>query len=239
MSALVEGAGRLGIHLSPGHLARFDQLQAALLEWNQRVNLTRITDPAAIETRHYLDSLTAALPLLGRLQAGEALRLVDIGSGAGFPGLPLKIVFPALRVTLVESTRKKATFIRAAVEMLNLDGVEVAAERAETLATRPDHRDGYDWATGRAVGSLPQVLELAAPFLAPGGLLVAQRSGDLERAVEAAAPVYGQLKLWSRASVTVALPGLEGRGLVVAEKYAPTPKKFPRRPGMARKEPLG
>src|SRR5882672_5313507 len=107
MSVLIDSAARLNIELSDGQLARLDQLGAALREGNTRVNLTRITDPAEIETRHFLDSLTAAMPLMDRLRAGDPLRLVDVGSGGGIPGLPLKIAFPRLRVTLVESVGKK------------------------------------------------------------------------------------------------------------------------------------
>src|SRR5262245_19887727 len=106
MSALVEGALSLGIELSSGQLAQLDQLGAALREANARINLTSITDPAEIETRHFLDSLSAAMPLLDRLRAGEPVRLVDVGSGGGMPGLPLKIAFPQIRVSLVESVGK-------------------------------------------------------------------------------------------------------------------------------------
>src|SRR5215831_5689217 len=188
MSALVDGARTLGIELSSAQLAQLDQLGAALREANQRMNLTRITDPDEIETRHFLDSLTAALPLLDRLQSDQVVRLVDIGSGGGMPGLPLKIAFPRLLVTLIEATHKKADFLRDVTEQLHLNDVRVIAERAETTAQDPAHRDTYDWATARALGTLPVVIELAAPFLAPGGLLVAQRGGDLEQQLADAAP---------------------------------------------------
>jgi 16S rRNA (guanine527-N7)-methyltransferase len=240
MSALIDGAARLNIELSDGQLARLDQLGAALREGNRRVNLTRITDPADIETRHFLDSLSAAMPLLDRLRAHEPLRLVDVGSGGGMPGLPLKIAFPELRVTLVESIGKKAAFLKETVAQLGLRDVEVVAERAETVARDPEHRDTYDWATARAVGSLPVVIELCAPFLAPGGLLVAQRSGDLDAELTHAAPAFKALHLWSRIPIWIDLPGLDGgnRGLIVGEKYAPTPALYPRRPGVPRKHPL-
>src|ERR1700704_6099816 len=131
MSILVEHAARLGITLGDAQLARLDQLGAALREGNRKVNLTRITDPAEIETRHFLDSLSAALPLLDRLRQGEPLRLIDVGSGGGMPGLPLKIAFPQLRVTLVESVRKKAAFLSETVAELGLSDVQVVALRAE------------------------------------------------------------------------------------------------------------
>ncbi len=240
MSSLVEGAARLNIQLSAAQLARLDQFGAALREGNRRVNLTRITDPAEVETRHFLDSLSASLPVLDRLRANERLRLVDVGSGGGLPGLPLKIAFPQLRVTLVESIGKKAAFLRQTVDQLGLPDVEVVAERAETAARDADHRDGYDWATARAVGKLPVVIELCAPFLAPGGLLVAQRSGDLDTELSEAAPAFKALRLWTRIPMWINLPGLEERrhGLIVGEKYASTPALYPRRPGIPGKHPL-
>src|SRR5258708_2603830 len=135
--SLVEAASLLGIQLTDGQLARLDQLGAAVRGGNRRVNLTRIVEPADIETKHFLDSLTAALPLLDRLRNGEALRLVDVGSGGGFPGLPLKIAFPDLHVTLVESVNKKADFLRETVEQLGLAILAVIAARAETAGRYP------------------------------------------------------------------------------------------------------
>jgi 16S rRNA (guanine527-N7)-methyltransferase len=237
--ALREGVERLGIELSDGQLARLDQLGAALREGNQRVNLTRILDPAEIETRHFLDSLSAALPLLDRLQAGDELSLVDVGSGGGMPGLPLKIAFPRLKVTLVESVGKKADFLRQTAAQLGLSDVQVVGLRAELAGRDLAHRDAYDWATARALGTLPVVIELCAPFLSPGGLLVAQRSGDLDGDLTHAAPAFKALRLWSRTPIVLDLPGLAGHGLIVGEKYAPTPDTYPRRPGMPRKRPLG
>jgi 16S rRNA (guanine527-N7)-methyltransferase len=151
--SLVEAAALLEIDLTPAQLARFDQLGAALREGNRRVNLTRITDPNEIETRHFLDSLTAAVPVLDRLRAGDALRLVDVGSGGGFPGLPLKIAFPTVRLALVESVNKKAAFLRETTTDLGLGDVEVLAQRAEIAGRDPTHRDAYDWAVARALGT--------------------------------------------------------------------------------------
>jgi 16S rRNA (guanine527-N7)-methyltransferase len=238
MSALTDGASQLGIELNSAMLARLDQLGAALREGNRRVNLTSIADPAQIEIRHFLDSLSAAVPLLDRLRQGEPIRLVDVGSGGGMPGLPLKIVFPGLQVTLVESVHKKADFLRETVAELGLTDVEVVPLRAELAAREPAHRDRYAWATARALGKLPVVIELCAPFLEPGGLLVAQRSGDLDAELSLAAPAFKALHLWSRTPIVLDLPGLAGHGLVVGEKYAPTPETYPRRPGLPRKRPI-
>jgi 16S rRNA (guanine527-N7)-methyltransferase len=236
--SLVEAAGRLGINVNAAQLARFDQLGAALREGNRRANLTSIVEPADVETKHFLDSLTAAVPLLDRLNSGEAIRLVDVGSGGGFPGLPLRLAFPQLRLTLVESVIKKAEFLRETVAQLGLADVEVVAQRAETAGRDPLQRDAYDWATARALGTLPVVIELCAPFLAPGGLLVAQRSGKLDAELVHAAPAFKALHVWARTPIYLDVPGLEGHGLIVGEKYAPTPEAYPRRPGMPRKRPL-
>jgi 16S rRNA (guanine527-N7)-methyltransferase len=236
--SLVEATARLGIHLGDGQLARLDQLGAAIREGNRRVNLTRIVDPRSIEIRHFLDSLSAAVPLLDRLRNGEAVRLVDVGSGGGMPGLPLKIAFPALRVTLIESVNKKAAFLRETVANLGLRDVEVVAQRAEVAARLEDHRDAYEWATARALGSLPVVVELCAPFLAPGGLLVAQRSGFLDADLRRAAPAFKALRMWSLTPIYLEIPALPGHGLILGEKYAPTPSAYPRRPGLPRKRPL-
>jgi 16S rRNA (guanine527-N7)-methyltransferase len=236
--SLVEAAGRLGIQLNAAQLARFDQLGAAVREGNKKANLTSIVEPADVETKHFLDSLTAAVPLIDRLNSGDALRLIDVGSGGGFPGLPLKLAFPQLRLTLVESVNKKAEFLRETVAQLGFTNVDVVAQRAETAGRDPLHRDAYDWATARALGTLPVVIELCAPFLAPGGLLVAQRSGKLDADLLHAAPAFKALHLWARTPIYLDVPGLEGHGLIVGEKYAPTPQAYPRRPGMPRKRPL-
>jgi 16S rRNA (guanine527-N7)-methyltransferase len=241
VSALTDGAGSFGIELTLGQLAQLDQFGAMLREGNQRVNLTRIIDPSEIETRHFLDSLTAAMPLLEPLQAGRELRLVDVGSGGGIPGIPLKIAFPRIRVVLIESVRKKADFLRQTVAQLQLSDVEVVTERAEKAARDSAHRDTFDWATARALGSLPVVIELCAPFLQPGGLLVAQRGGNLDADLAAAAPAFKALKLWARVPILIHLEGLSTdgkRGLIVGEKYAATPERYPRRPGLPRKRPL-
>jgi 16S rRNA (guanine527-N7)-methyltransferase len=239
VSLLVDGAKALGIELSAGQLAQLDQYSAALREWNKKVNLTRIVDPAEIEVKHFLDSLTAAIPFLDLLRDGTPVRLVDVGSGAGFPGLPLKIAFPSIRLTLIESIGKKVRFLEHVVDILSLKDVAVLAERAETVATWPEHRDSYQWATARALGRLPVVIEVCAPLLEPGGLLVAQRRGDLDAEILRAARVFGALQMWAQTPIPITLPGLmDGRGLVVGEKHSPTPSRFPRRPGLARKEPL-
>ena len=240
MSALVEGAARLQIELTDAQLARLDQLGAALREGNRRVNLTRIVDPAEIETRHFLDSLSAALPLLDRLRPG-ASRAPDRRRQRRRHARPAAQdrLSAAAASRLVESIGKKAAFLRETVEQLGLQ------RRPGRRRPRRDRR-ARSGAPRRVrlghrarAGPLPVVVELCAPFLAPGGLLVAQRSGDLDAQLLQAAPAFKALHLWSRTPIWVDLPGLDGqRGLIVGEKYAPTPERYPRRPGIPRKRPL-
>ena len=216
---------------------RLDQLGAALREGNRRVNLTRITDPAEIETRHFLDSLSAAVPLLDRLQQGEALRLVDVGSGGGMPGLPLKIAFPALRVTLVEIVGKKADFLR---ETVDAAGSERRRGRRRTRRdgrprSRPSRRVRLGDRARAGHAARRRRVVRAVPGAGRAAGRPAQRRPGRAMLLRAA-PAFKALQLWSRTPIELDLPGLAGHGLIVGEKYAPTPEAYPRRPGMPRKQ---
>ena len=242
METLAAGAAALGLPLGPAQLAAFARYRARLLAWNERINLTAIVDPAAVETRHFLDSLTCAAPILARWGGAAAvppLRCLDVGSGGGFPGLPLKIALPQVRLTLLEATAKKADFLAYLVAELGLAGVEVVAERAEALAQVASHRETYDATLARALASLPALLELTLPFLRVGGVLIAPRRGDV--AAEVADAVFACETLGGAPAAVepVTLPALaDGRVLVVVEKERSTPPAYPRRPGMPAKRPL-
>lgn len=242
MDRLVAGAAALGLPLSDAQRARFARYQALLLDWNTRLNLTAIVEPAAVERLHFLDSLTCALPLLARWGTAAAippLRVIDVGSGAGFPGLPLKLALPQLRLTLLEATGKKAAFLAHVVAELELDDVTVVAERAEVAAHQAVHREAYDVALARALATLPVLLELTLPFLRVGGLLVAPRKGDLAGELARAALALRELGGAARPPQPIALPELaDGRALVLVDKVAPTPAAYPRRPGLPAKRPL-
>ncbi len=242
MDTLVAGAEALGVALGAEQLAAFARYRDELLAWNARVNLTSIVAPAEVETRHFLDSLTCVAPL--RARWGPALsvlplRCIDVGSGGGFPGVPLRLALPRLRVTLLEATGKKVAFLEHLIATLGLGGVATIAERAETLAHAPAHRESYDAAFARALAPLPALLELTLPFLRVGGLLVAQRKGDLAGEVAAAAFACETLGGAAPRIEPVTVPPLDdGRALVVVEKAAATPAAYPRRPGVPAKRPL-
>ena len=235
MELLINGAqALLGLELTREQVAAFQTYAAELRTWNARFNLTALTDDAGIQLKHFLDSLSL-LPLL----PDHAGQLIDVGTGAGFPGLPLKIMRPNLQVTLVEATGKKVTFCQAVAAQLGLTGVTVVNARAEEVGQDPAHRERYDWAMARAVAALPVLAEYLLPLVKIGGQAIAQKGASAPEEVEAAAPAVTKLGGAPAQLHPVALPGLaEARYLVVYPKAAATPKAYPRRVGMPAKTPL-
>lgn len=246
MDLLARGAREMGLNLTAEHLDAFARYRDELLAWNERFNLTAITNPDEVEARHFLDSLTCLLALATRGADGTldpaatGGRAIDVGAGAGFPGLPIKIVCPGLKLTLLESVKKKAAFLSHVVATLRLQDVEVVAERAEDLARRPGYRDSFDFVLARALAPLSVLLEYCLPFARPGGLLVAPKKGDLTAELAAARPVARLLGGRWRDPMPVpdtVLP--DARLLVLVEKTQPTPAAYPRRAGLPAKQPLG
>lgn len=235
VAALRAGVAPLGVPLDDDRLAQLDQYARLILAWNQRINLTAVTDPTGIALRHFADSLSVAAVW----QPKRAETVVDVGSGAGFPGLVLKIVWPAIALTLIEATGKKAAFLLEAVRVLQLGGVQVVAARAEEAAHRPDLREQFDRALARAVAPLPTLLELTVPFLKVGGRALLHKSGDLGGELTAAEQAMRPLGAAGLRVIPVDLPGLSRRLLVEVSKDAPTPPAYPRRPGIPSKRPLG
>ena len=238
LAILAERAAAFGAPLSAAQLEAFELYRRELLEWNGRVNLTAVTDPDAVEVRHFVDSL-ACLPAIEDLLAGGAARLVDVGSGAGFPGLPLKLARPELELTLLDSVGKKTAFLSHLVERLGLRGVRVLTGRAEELGRDASHRERYDVAVARALASLPVLLELCLPLVRVGGRLVASRRGDLAAQQREAGRAARELGGRFRPPLPVDLgPGLQGYGLVLVDKAARTPERYPRRTGVPARRPL-
>jgi len=235
---LVEGAAEFGIEISETQMEQFRLFHALMVEWNEKMNLTRIIEWEHVVGRHFLDSLSlvTALP-------PEALRpdatLLDVGSGAGVPGVPLKIVFPGVNVTLLEATQKKAFFLEQVVDQLGLPGLEVRAGRAESLAFDPDLREVFDAVVARGVAKLPVLVELMAGFCRVGGVALAQKSAaphDEVRAASAAMETMG-VEVEEVREVDFAVSDAP-RSLVVLRKTRPTPTGYPRRPGIPYKRPL-
>lgn len=230
----------MGLRLTDKQLAAFQTYYEELVAWNQKFNLTAITDYEPVQIRHFLDSLSCLLADEVRLAlARSEPRAIDVGSGAGFPGIPLKLVCPGLRLTLLEATGKKITFLEHVASLLALQRVTTIHARAEELGHDPAHREAYDLTLARAVADLPVLVEYALPFSKVGGWFVAQKgeSGRAEawNAEKAIERLGGKL----RRVLPVELPGLpEDRSLVVVEKVHPTPADYPRRPGVPAKKPL-
>lgn len=233
----ITAARGFGIQLTKEQIAKFNAYEALLLEWNERINLTAITDPADIRIRHFLDSLSCSLLLNNRIRPGQ--QLLDIGTGAGFPAIPLKIVFPQLSVTLVDSVAKKVAFLDAVIAHLSLEGIEAVASRAETLGRDSNHRERYDWVVARSVAEMRVLSEYLLPLCRVGGFVLAQKGSTAPDESRSAAPAITRLGGTLGELIQVNLPGHDQvHYLVVIEKVSPTPAKFPRRPGMPGKRPL-
>lgn len=228
-------AEQLDVRLAPDQLAQFMQYQALLLEWNERINLTAVREPAGIRVRHFLDSLSCAR-VTGNLNGRS---LIDVGTGAGFPGLPLKILFPQLKLTLVESVAKKGQFLQAVIDALALDDVAVLTERAELLGQLPQHRQQYDWAVARAVAELRVLVEYLLPLCRVGGKMLAQKGEGVQEEIKNAVQAIKLLGGSAPELEQVILPHRKQvHYFVVVEKLSNTPAKYPRRVGMPGKRPL-
>jgi 16S rRNA (guanine527-N7)-methyltransferase len=215
--------------------AAIDDHVRMLLAWNEAINLSGIREPEMIAREHVLDSLTA-LHLLRRAGIAE---FVDLGSGGGYPGLPLAIALPARRALLIESVGKKARFLEVVIAALGLaDRVAVAAARAEAIAADPRHRGRWPAVVSRAVADLTELSELALPLLTEGGLLVAWKRQPLDEELSRARRAVRQLGGRVVTCEAVAVPGLEDHVLAVVEKVAATPPEFPRDPVARRRRPL-
>ncbi|MCX2186487.1 MULTISPECIES: 16S rRNA (guanine(527)-N(7))-methyltransferase RsmG [Limosilactobacillus] len=227
-----------GITLTAGQLEQFATYYRMLVESNKHVNLTRITDEDEVYLKHFYDSITGALAE-PRLQT-SALTLCDIGAGAGFPSLPLKIAFPQLKVTIVDSLNKRIAFLEELVTKLGLTDVTLIHDRAETFSAKKSaHREQFDVVTARAVARLAVLSELCLPAVKVGGEFIAYKAlaapEELQDAGKAIAKLGGQV----RQTVQLTLPETDDeRNIILIDKKAATPQKYPRRPGLPNKKPI-
>jgi len=236
LDILREEAARFGVHLSGPQLDAFARYVTLLGEWNQRVNLVADADPVVVQRRHLVESLAIGAALRQREVMRPESHIIDVGAGAGFPGIPIKLAWPGVSLTLVEATAKKSAFLAAACDAPELADTAVLTGRAEDLARDPALRGAFDLVLARAVAPLPTLLELTLPFARVGGRLATPKGSRLEAEIAASARALKELhaKLFI---IPLDLPG-PPQQLVVAAKFAPTPEAYPRRPGTPRKDPL-
>ena len=228
-------ADHLLMGLTPAQVTAFDRYQALLLEWNQKFNLTAITDPGEMQLKHFYDSLTCL-----RAIPPETQSLIDIGCGAGLPGIPLKIMLPGLKLVLADSVGKKVEFCRMAAQELGLTDVTALHARAEDLGQDKAHREQYDWAVARAVAPLPVLAEYLLPLVRVGGSMLAQKgssaAGELEQANKAIRILGGGQAQMDTFELPVTH---DQRALIQIVKEKNTPAQYPRKAGNPSKKPLG
>jgi 16S rRNA (guanine527-N7)-methyltransferase len=236
MEKLIHDAQELfHIHLTGRQVMALVMYERELLDWNQKFNLTAIKDVESIRTKHFLDSFSCVLAW----GANPPHHLVDVGTGAGFPGLPLKILYPSTRVTLIESVGKKAMFCEHIIRMLSLENVQVIKARAEEIGQMPAHREVYDCAVARAVASMNVLSEYLLPLVRIGGMMLAQKGESGPAEAQSAEKEMKLLGGKLQQVIQINLPGVaDDRYLVLVNKSHATPPKYPRKPGMPMKQPL-
>ncbi|WP_338471226.1 16S rRNA (guanine(527)-N(7))-methyltransferase RsmG [Niallia sp. XMNu-256] len=224
-----------GITLTPLQLQQYETYYETLVDWNERMNLTAITEKEEVYLKHFYDSITAGF----YFDFDKLLKVCDVGAGAGFPSLPLKIAFPNIEVTIVDSLNKRIQFLENLAKQLQLENVHFIHNRAETFGRLPEHRESYDVVTARAVARMSVLSELCLPLVKQGGVFIAMKGAggedELQAGKKAIALLGGRLK----ESYSFTLPVEESeRNIYHIEKQKPTPKKYPRKPGTPNRTPI-
>jgi len=239
MKKLIEGAGKLGIEFNVRQLKQFELYYRELIEWNKKMNLTAITDYSSIQVKHFLDSLTITLVLSQEEMQRPDFDIIDIGTGAGFPGVPLKILLSQPRLVLIEPTTKKTAFLRHIIDKLDLENIEIVNSRAEEAAHLSAYREQFVLVLSRAVASLPELVELTLPFCRIGGRFIAQKKGDIDEEINGAKKAIATMGGKLNRIKKIELDEFEDvRYMVIVDKICLTPNKYPRRPGLPRRRPI-
>lgn len=233
---LEQGFARMGLSPTGKQIEQLEKYAQLLLEQNQVMNLTAITEPEQVAQLHFLDSASILAWPHGNL-AGRSV--IDVGTGAGFPGMVLKILEPDISLTLVDSLGKRVAWLETVCKALSLDGVRCLHARAEELALEPGFRDSFDVAVSRAVASYPLLCELCLPYVKPGGVFIAMKSVESDQEVTSGENAVKRLRAKALGSWDYTIPGTAvTHRLVPAEKLAPTPPGLPRSWGKIKKSPL-
>lgn len=224
-----------GFPLTEEENEKFQIYYDTLIEWNQKINLTAIEEPTEVAYKHFVDSVC----LKRVVKELKGKKMIDIGTGAGFPGVPLKIMEPGLDLTLFDSLNKRIVFLQELCSKLDLKGVKAVHGRAEEFGIKPEYRAKYDIVTARAVARMPVLLEICLPFVKKGGIFIALKGPELEKEIEESKHALKELggKVVDVQEFTLA-DGLYTRNLAVVKKVQDTPKKYPRKAGTPQKKPL-
>ena len=225
----------LGFPLTDRQKEQYERYFELLVEWNEKINLTAITEKDEVYLKHFYDSIA---PILQGLIENQPIRLLDIGAGAGFPSLPMKILFPELDVTIIDSLNKRINFLHLLAEELGLDGVHFYHGRAEDFAQDKAFRAQFDLVTARAVARMQVLSELTIPYLKVGGRLLALKASNAPEELEEAKTALNLLFSKVEDNLQYALPNGDPRYITVVEKKKETPNKYPRKAGMPNKRPL-
>lgn len=225
----------LEITLDEKQKQQFQTYYELLVEWNKVMNLTGITEYEEVNEKHFVDSVS----IVKAININNVDNLIDVGTGAGFPGIPLKIVFPHLKVTLLDSLNKRIKFLDEVINRLELTNVETIHGRAEDYAKQKDYREGFDLCVSRAVANLSTLSEYCLPFVHTGGMFIPYKSGEIEEELNQSKHAVHLLGAEIGEIVKFNLPGSDiGRSFVKVKKIKTTPKKYPRKAGLPAKEPL-
>jgi len=232
---LKNAAEEYGISLSETQLRQFDRYQELLVEWNQKMNLTALTEPKDVAIKHMIDSVS----VYDEKWFSEGMSVIDVGTGAGFPGLPLKILCPSLKVTLLDSLNKRVKFLETVVSELGLSDIVCVHARAEEAARQKQYREKFDAVVSRAVARLPILAEYDLPFVRVGGFFAAMKGAKYEEEAEEAKKAVKLLGGGETVLREIKLPGLEDkRGIIYIRKEKKTPSVYPRKAGTPEKNPI-
>lgn len=234
-NVLIEKVKELSILLNDKQIQQFEQYYNILVEWNKVMNLTAITEYEEVVEKHFLDSLT----IVNAIHVEKIETLIDVGTGAGFPGIPLKIAFPHLKVTLLDSLNKRIKFLNEVIDLLELNDIKAIHGRAEDYAKQAEYREQYDICVSRAVANLATLSEYCLPYVKVDGLFVPYKSGEIDEELKSSEKAVSILGGKVEEVVKFQLPGTDiGRSFVKIHKIKETKKKYPRKAGMPTKEPL-
>jgi 16S rRNA (guanine527-N7)-methyltransferase len=235
---LADAAKEFGVEPDKAQIGQFLAYKELLKEWNEKINLTAIEDDREVILKHFADSLSVVPILEKLLLPGKKATVIDIGTGAGFPGIPLRIVLDNIHVTLADSLEKRVKFLDEAIRVLKLNHIKAVHGRAEDLGNRKEYREIFDVSIARAVASLPVLLEYCLPFVNVGGIFLAMKGGSTEEiaASKKALEVLGG-RIEEVIEFTLPFTDMK-RNIIVVRKFRPTPTKYPRKAGKPTKEPL-